>query len=1762
MKRDISQSDHTQKPNHNNVNTNTNNNNYNHTTKKAKRQHVEIVEDTDDSEHEIESITSDSDSDEIVSISSQQQEEQKGKKANAKTIKRRNNRRRNNKWRKAFNPTYDPSKQPEPKYPSFDKLRIREDFTDFYRKNLKPEKDDLCYYFVDAEYCYQKGSGTVINVTGNIYPNWAPILLQVTGVRPWFAIKKPERYEKYDIEFFIRALNKGLMTYVEIASKKNTDLKNLLLDMQESETGPIISWSIINEQELVEYKGEPSTDFIKIVLVYPKLVKMARDLIEHPDGRAKIPLQPGAQFESTEIPSTEWCPEDIRHEVLKMQLFEADVDFIIRYISDTYSTPCTFFTVPAGSYDVIGDSDNRKCSRTNLEIAVDTDKIKPVTDPKFSKIIPNFVRIVFDFEMSTSGLRFPDPKKDPILQLSIIVSDLLGEKPKRKYMFCLSYVKEVESCDCVFWYTTEESLLLAIKDFFLAIDPDVWSHHNGNGFDIKYLLERAEYLGLGKDFGKMGRMLYRNVKVNKSQNKGFTKYSAIVPGILNLDIYRKAQEDTKLDTGYNLRALSEAYLDGMTKGEIHYSLISKYQETEVGRTKLAVYCMLDTICTDAILEKKKYIENCLGFGRMTNCTAQRVLDRAQGAKLDAKLKLFCSKRKCTVDGCTQADCKHEKNGKKKLMITSKVKRVEKTPTVYWEVQTEKLDPKDRKAYMEKMKRILVDPEARFMTQYDNQVDGENKAEKEDGMEDGTYQDNDEMNTNNEDNDDDDQEYINLAESIRRDVGRTTDMNMDVEEGEEEEEENRQAGVLSAYDEQADVSDLPNDMFEDMAQFRRENPGDSDESYDGATVLKPKCGFYGPTPIVTLDFASMYPSIIRAFNVCYSTFVTNETIRKLGLLPSYYNEKGELIEMDYWRRHDFVVEDGVGKYKANFSYPAFLTKSRLAGVLPELETDLGNQRKAIKKQMEALDKQIGNLCAELGITTLMNEKDELEIKLKTATKSKDKSLEDALKAKIGKIKDDIAQKKKLPEYKPAIVWQREKDMLDIDQNVIKGIMNSMYGITGDPTSKYYFKPIATTITGCGRNMISQIKYIVETTFNKENGWWFDAEVIYGDTDSILILLNGFCDDISDPASRGEASAVGNYMANYTTKQAFKDPIKLEFEKIYDNFNMIGPKNYTGRKWVINELDPKCDIKGLAMIKRGPCKFIKETCKRTNEMIIKEDDYEGAMKYAADRFDMLDMKMVPIGDLIEVQKLSKPLTDYGKEQIVTDSFGKSTKKKGSLSPYVKLAMRQTFEEKTARRKLTYNLILGELHQLHHEKDKNKVFEIIQSISKEDSISQNTVKDFIRNHTNEEIASEFFRPIGPSEMINRINSVNFTKYLRLDQYFPFMVEVFMASIGVTYTIGTFEKRFAELYDDSDVVNAGDVISVVVVKKHGQAAMQKDATKNKGDNVEDPMIVFKNDLPIDYDYYKKSLQEQLTKVIGNVVEYHNPTKYKSVRIDPDSMFNVENTTFKRKRSDSYTDDDSIKFSTRDISDSMRISVINEGDLGAKKKQHEKEAKKMRKKFKDMKDNYTHMDDEEYLNLQREIEKRKVILKGINQEIKNAKDSKKRKVIDELTKRSKKKKKLDDAKEGQGIMKFMKKIQECVVCGSILIDTPASHNTKVSKPSGCDKCGASWGTCKHRSSVHALEICEGCFSTIDTTAENEKQKYVKLKETSEGIWKTCIKCMNGNVEEARNCATLQCKYHSIRHVTDRRKDNQEANLNILKSKCGHLLKDPKILEW
>jgi DNA polymerase delta subunit 1 len=69
----------------------------------------------------------------------------------------------------------------------------------------------------------------------------------------------------------------------------------------------------------------------------------------------------------------------------------------------------------------------------------------------------------------------------------------------------------------------------------------------------------------------------------------------------------------------------------------------------------------------------------------------------------------------------------------------------------------------------------------------------------------------------------------------------------------------------------------------------------EEPYEGATVLEAQKGAYY-TPITALDFEALYPSIMMAHNLCYSSYVMDE--RKYGNIPGIEYETFKIGDRTY------------------------------------------------------------------------------------------------------------------------------------------------------------------------------------------------------------------------------------------------------------------------------------------------------------------------------------------------------------------------------------------------------------------------------------------------------------------------------------------------------------------------------------------------------------------------------------------------------------------------------------------------------------------------------------------------------------------------------------------------------------------------------------------------------------------------------------------------------------------------------------------------
>ena len=311
----------------------------------------------------------------------------------------------------------------------------------------------------------------------------------------------------------------------------------------------------------------------------------------------------------------------------------------------------------------------------------------------------------------------------------------------------------------------------------------------------------------------------------------------------------------------------------------------------------------------------------------------------------------------------------------------------------------------------------------------------------------------------------------------------------------------------------------------------------DDGYQGATVLEAQTGAYY-SPITALDFASLYPSIMCAHNLCYSTMVMD---------PKYDNLPG----VEYETFGDFRFAQGV------------------ESLLPTILTDLKAFRKKAKKLMAAAE---------------------------------------------GTPMEAVYNGQQLA-YKIS--------------------MNSIYGFTGASKGMLPLVAIASTVTLRGRQMIEETKNYVEENFP-------GAKVRYGDTDSVMVEF--------DVQGRKGQDAIdysweqGELAAEQCTK-LFKAPNDLELEKIYFPYVLYSKKRYAARMYEKGRDGKvsfkKIDVKGLQVVRRDSCPFVRETLKKLLELILESSDPRPAIDLARDNARDLMGGNVPMEKLMMSKQLA---SDY--------------------------------------------------------------------------------------------------------------------------------------------------------------------------------------------------------------------------------------------------------------------------------------------------------------------------------------------------------------------------------------------------------------------------------------------------------------------------------------------------------------------------------------
>lgn len=379
----------------------------------------------------------------------------------------------------------------------------------------------------------------------------------------------------------------------------------------------------------------------------------------------------------------------------------------------------------------------------------------------------------------------------------------------------------------------------------------------------------------------------------------------------------------------------------------------------------------------------------------------------------------------------------------------------------------------------------------------------------------------------------------------------------------------------------------------------EKEDDSIIRYTGGYVGQPIVGLHDN--VLCMDFASLYPSIMIAQNICLRTLMVDSSPLEgrafSGKVAAYdkaveqtNSSEGVLTAADSARLRDRRYSSGDSEVAHEVIE---FEEGGGSGVDPHVN-DVGDLDCPVAPDAAADNEHEGSDIDDDGVTTppppradsglnavtryaFKYVKPEVEVGLLPTLV---KGLLDERK-RIRGILSDLSEELRAipdgaqPEHRQYLGIQI--NVLNQRQLAIKVTANSVYGVVGaQRAGSYSLVEGAMSITAFGRQLIKRVYDYVETTYG--------GRIIGGDTDSCFFQLPNQIRSLAD------TGVWGRRLAKELT-DLFPRPLTVEFEKA---MRMLAFKKKMYAALIINDdgtgYKPKPLVRGIVLARRDKCRFL--------------------------------------------------------------------------------------------------------------------------------------------------------------------------------------------------------------------------------------------------------------------------------------------------------------------------------------------------------------------------------------------------------------------------------------------------------------------------------------------------------------------------------------------------------------------------------------------
>uniref|UniRef100_A0A665UYF6 DNA polymerase n=1 Tax=Echeneis naucrates TaxID=173247 RepID=A0A665UYF6_ECHNA len=469
--------------------------------------------------------------------------------------------------------------------------------------NLVFQQTDLDYYLGNAVAGMPgqvQGKVPIIRMFG-VTDKGNSVCCHIHGFAPYFYVPAPSGFTSDYLDDFKRELNSVVLKDMR-SNKDNISVTVLAVD-------------ITRKENMYGYHGKRIMDFLRITMAMPRLIAPAKRLLEQGFKFGPFPLQ-------------------------SYQPYEANIDFEIRFMVDSDVVGCCWVELPKGKYRL---REEKSTSNTDSEYPgkVDvgwTDLISHPAEGDWQRIAPLRV-LSFDIECAGRKGIFPEPDKDPVIQIASMVQRQGETEPFIRTVFTLQSCASIVGSQ-ILCFTQERQLLQSWAEFLRTVDPDIITGYNIQNFDFPFLLNRAAalkvnlfpYLGRVRGIKSVLRDLnFQSKQMGRRENKTIN-----MEGRVQFDLLQVLLRDYKLRS-YTLNAVSFHFLQEQ-KEDVQHSIISDLQNgNEQTRRRLAVYCLKDAYLPLRLLQKLMCVINYMEMARVTGVPLTYLLSRGQQIKVVSQL---------------------------------------------------------------------------------------------------------------------------------------------------------------------------------------------------------------------------------------------------------------------------------------------------------------------------------------------------------------------------------------------------------------------------------------------------------------------------------------------------------------------------------------------------------------------------------------------------------------------------------------------------------------------------------------------------------------------------------------------------------------------------------------------------------------------------------------------------------------------------------------------------------------------------------------------------------------------------------------------------------------------------------------------------------------------------------------------------------------------------------------------------------------------